>query len=103
MDQPVEFTIFILFSFVVILASGVLAVQKLTVALEGRYEFIGDSLTKRSRFAGISLFFLWALLASVNWSFAFDWFLSGSVDYAFERLGIKILIIFELLEAFGND
>ena len=103
MGDPVEFTIYILFSFVIILVSGVHVVRKLTLALEGKYEFKGDSISKRSRLAGFTVFFLWVMFASVNWSFAFDWFLSGSIEYAYDRLWIKVYVILEILAALGDD
>jgi len=103
MDAPVPFTVFSLFSFVVILVSGVGIIRSLTLALEAKYEFHGDSLTKRSRLKGFVFFGIWLLAAVVNWSFVFDWYLSGSLQVAFERLGQKAELILILLEALSND
>lgn len=103
MDAPIQFTIFVMFSFAIIVVSGVNIIQALTRAIEAKYEFHGDSLTKRSRLKGFLFFGFWALAAVVNWSFAFDWFLTGSSEIAFERLADKAYLILILLEAMSND
>lgn len=103
MDEPVGFFIFATLAAVVMVASGVPVVKRLTLALEGHYEFKGDSLTKRSRLAGFMWFFGWLLIAVVTASFFFDWLLSGSVEYAFLMLGYKVEIIFRILAEMGND
>ncbi len=103
MDAPVNFAVFITLSFVIILVSGVNIIQSLTRAIEAKYEFSGDSLTKRSRLKGFLFFGFWALAAVVNWSFAFDWYLTGSSQIAFERLGDKAYLIFLLLEVISSD
>lgn len=103
MDAPVQFSVFVVISFAVILVSGVGIIQSLTRAVEAKYEFQGDSLTKRSRLKGFVFFAIWLLLAVVSWSFAFDWYLSGSLQIAFERLGHKAELILIILEAISND
>lgn len=103
MDAPVNFTVFVVFSMVVIVVSGVNIIQSLTRAMEAKYEFHGDTLTKRSRLKGFVFFGLWLLASTVNWSFVFDWYLTGSSQIAFERLSDKAYLIFILLEAMSND
>ncbi len=103
MDAPVSFVIFTVFSVAIILASGVNIIKLLTLAIEAKYEFHGDTLTKRSRLKGFLIFGLWALAAVVNWSFVFDWYLTGSSQIAFERLAARARIILIILDALSND
>lgn len=103
MDAPVQFSVFLVVSFAVLLVIGANIVRSLTLALEAKYEFTEDSLTKRSRLKGFIFFGFWSLAAVVNWSFAFDWYLSGSSQVAFERLWDKAHIILILLEALSSD
>jgi len=103
MDAPVQFTILAMLSFVIILVSGVGIIRSLTLALEARYEFTGDSLTKRSRLKGFLVFGFWLLAAVVNWGFFFDWYLTGSSAVAFERLGDRAYIIIIILDAISSD
>ena len=103
MDAPVQFSVFVVVSFAIILVTGINIIKSLTLALEAKYEFHGDSLTKRSRLKGFVLFGFWLLAAIISWSFAFDWYLSGSVQVAFERLARKAELIVILLQAFSND
>ncbi len=103
MDAPVQFAVLSIISFGIILVSGIGIIRSLTLALEAKYEFSGDSLTKRSRLKGFLLFGFWLLAASVNWSFFFDWYLTGSSAQAFERLADRAYIIILILDAMSSD
>lgn len=103
MDAPIQFILFSGLAMAVMVFTGVPVVKKLTLALEGQYEFKGDSMTKRSRLAGFMWFFGWLLAAVVTSSFCFDWMLSGSLDYALMMLGYKLEIIFRILAEMSND
>ncbi|MCF6304600.1 MAG: hypothetical protein L3J33_04450 [Rhodobacteraceae bacterium] len=103
MDAPVQFAVLSIISFVIILVSGIGIIRSLTLALEAKYEFSGDSLTKRSRLKGFLLFGFWLLAASVNWSFFFDWYFTGSSAQAFERLADRAYIIILILDAMSSD
>ena len=103
MDAPVQFSVFVVVSFAIILVTGINIIKSLTLALEAKYEFHGDSLTKRSRLKGFLLFGFWLLAASVNWSFFFDWYLTGSSAQAFERLADRAYIIILILDSMSSD
>ena len=75
--------------------TGVYVLRTLTLALEGHYEFKGDSLTKRSRLAGFTRFFIWAVLAATAWSFFIDWIVFQDLDFALAALWVRLEIVIE--------
>jgi hypothetical protein len=83
--------------------TGVHVLRTLTLALEGHYEFKGDSLTKRSRLAGFTRFFIWAVLGATAWSFFIDWIWFQDLDFAFAALWVRLEIVFEILHALSDD
>ncbi|MEM7444766.1 MAG: hypothetical protein AAF414_15695 [Pseudomonadota bacterium] len=84
-------------------ATGVYVLRTLTLALEGHYEFKGDSLTKRSRLAGFARFFVWAVLAATAWSFFIDWIVFEDLDFAFAALAVRLHFIIEILSAMSDN
>lgn len=83
--------------------SGVYVLRTLTLALEGHYEFKGDSLTRRSRLAGFARFIIWAVLGATAWSFFIDWIWFQDLDFALTALWIRLEIVLEILQALGDD
>ena len=82
---------------------GVRVLRLLTLALEGHYEFHGDTLTKRSRLAGFGRFFLWAVVAATAWSFYIDWFVFEDLGFAVSALMVRLQWILEILAALADD
>jgi hypothetical protein len=90
-------------AFALFAAIGVLAVKNLTLALEGKMEFQGDSLTKRSRLAGFAWFALWAVGVALAWSFFIDWYWFGDLTLALANLWLRLEIILHVLAEMSSD
>jgi len=84
-------------------ATGVYVLRTLTLALEGHYEFKGDSLTKRSRLAGFARFIIWAVLAATAWSFFIDWIVFEDLEFAFTALAVRLQVIIEILSHLSDN
>lgn len=86
-----------------LLAIGVRVLRSLTLALEGHFEFKGDSLTRRSRLAGFTWFFLWAVAAAMTWSFFIDWFWFEDLDFAITALLVRLEVVLHILAELGDN
>lgn len=84
-------------------ATGVYVLRTLTLALEGHYEFKGDSLTKRSRLAGFARFFIWAVLAATAWSFFIDWIAFQDLEFALTALAVRLHFVIEILSSLSDN
>lgn len=84
-------------------ATGVYVLRTLTLALEGHYEFKGDSLTKRSRLAGFARFIIWAILAATAWSFFIDWIVFQDLEFAFTALAVRLQFVIEVLSSLSDN
>jgi hypothetical protein len=82
---------------------GVRVLRLLTLALEGHYEFHGDSLTKRSRLGGFARFFLWAVVAATAWSFFIDWLWFEDLGFAVGALLVRLEWILHILAELADD
>jgi len=82
---------------------GMRVLRLLTLALEGHYEFHGDSLTRRSRLGGFFRFILWAVAAAVTWSFFIDWFWFEDFDFAVGALLLRLEVVLHILAELGDD
>lgn len=82
---------------------GVRALRLLTLALEGHYEFHGDTLTKRSRLGGFARFIFWAVVTATVWSFYIDWIWFEDLEFAIAALMVRLQWIFEILAALSDD
>ena len=99
--ETVAFAFWALVCVAVLAATGVHVMRTLTLALEGHYEFKGDSLTKRSRLAGFTRVALWSIAVVTAWSFFIDWFWFEDLQFALAalawRLQYVLLIIVEIM------
>ena len=81
----------------VLTAIGVHVVRTLVLALEGHYEFKGDSLTKRSRLAGFTQVALWSIAVVTAWSFFIDWFWFEDLEFALAALAWRLQYILQIV------
>ena len=84
-------------------ATGIYTVRTLTIALEGHYEFKGDSLTKRSRLAGFTRVIIWSICVVMAWSFFIDWFWFADLDFAIAAFLVRLEIVLHILAALGDN
>ena len=88
----------------VLTAIGVHVVRTLVLALEGHYEFKGDSLTKRSRLAGFTQVALWSIAVVTAWSFFIDWFWFEDLEFALAALAWRLQYILQIVvEIMGEN
>ncbi len=83
--------------------TGVYAVRTLTLALEGHYEFKGDSLTKRTRLGGFVRAGLWSLGVVLAWSFFIDWYWFQDAGFAFAALMVRLEVVLHILAELGDN
>ncbi len=103
MDSMLGFIASLALATLLLVGLGVPIIKRLTLAMEGHFEFSGDSLTKRSRLAGFLYFTAWALVSVLAWSFFADWFFTGSLEYALTLLALKAEIVIRILAELGSD
>lgn len=84
-------------------ATGIYAVRALTLAMEGHYEFKGDSLTKRSRLGGFVRAGLWSIVVVLTWSFFIDWFWFQDAGFALAALMVRLEIVLHILAELGDN
>jgi hypothetical protein len=82
---------------------GVHMLRVLTLALEGHYEFHGDTLTRRSRLGGFVRFFIWAVVAATAWSFWIDWIWFEDFGFAMAALMVRLQWILHILAELADD
>ncbi len=103
LTETIWFGAFALACAVASTATGIYTVRTLTIALEGHYEFKGDSLTKRSRVAGFTRVILWSVCVVMAWSFLIDWFWFADLDFAITAFLVRLEIVLHILAALGDN
>ncbi len=99
----VSFAISALLSAALLGWTGIYVLRTLTLALEGHYEFKGDSMTKRSRLGGFTRVFFWVIAAALAWSFFIDWIWFEDLGFATAALMVRLEIVFEILASMGDN
>ena len=102
-SETIVFAISALAASAVCAATGVYAVRTLTLALEGHYEFKGDSLTKRSRLGGFVRAGAWAICVVLTWSFFIDWIWFQDAGFALAALLVRLEIVLHILAELGDN
>ena len=84
-------------------ATGIYTVRTLTIALEGHYEFKGDSLTKRTRVGGFTRVIIWSVCVVMAWSFLIDWYWFADLEFAIAAFMVRLEIVMHILSALGDN
>ena len=102
-SESITFAVSALAVAAVCAVTGVYAVRTLTLALEGHYEFKGDSLTRRTRLGGFVRAGLWATVVVLAWSFFIDWYWFQDVGFAFAALMVRLEVVLHILAELGDN
>ena len=97
------FAILALACVAVLAATGIYVMRTLTLALEGHYEFKGDSLTKRSRLAGFVRVALWSIAVVTAWSFFIDWIWFQDLEFALAALALRLQYVLQIVAEIMSD